>query len=157
MGLNKKHQIKITAQDLAPFVGLPCAIYSGGETVPHYIEGVDIHLNKVIAERVNYNPEQIKPVLKDLECLTVEDTVFISCDIMGYERGTVKEQKKWHQNDLRDIREYGSIQFDTRDSIFLPKIMEYFTRKGYNLHLLPHGTYLIKHKDGKVVDSNDKA
>ena len=83
---------KLTAQDLILFIGLPCAIYDllpNGEinkdvVAPAYIEGVDVHLNKIIAERVSYEPAQIKPILKRLEELTMSDTVFISCDIMGY-------------------------------------------------------------------------
>lgn len=146
---------KIKALDLAPFVGLQCAIYSGGEPVSHYIEGVDIHLNKVIAERVNYNPEEVKPILKDLKCLSIENTVHISCAIMEYDKGTKKEQKKWHENDLKDIEEFGFIQFHTSDSIWLPQIINYLIKEGFNLHLLPHGTYLIKGKDGIVRDSHE--
>lgn len=146
---------KITALDLAPFVGLPCAIYSGGEPVSHYIEGVDVYLNKVIAERVNYEPEQVKPILKDLCLLSIEDTVYISCNIMEYDKGTKEVQKKWHKNDLNDISEYGMIQFHTSDSIFIPKIAQYLTIKGYNLGLLPPGAYLLKQKDGSVIETNE--
>ena len=145
--------IKITAQDLILYIGLPCAIYDGGEPVSHYIEGVDVNQNKVIAERTNYNPEQIKPILKPLEELTIEDTVFISCEIMEYDKPVNElEKMQWHHNDLNNIKEFGFIQFEKHDSIWMPKVIEYLIRKGYNLNLLPHGTYLVINKNGKTID-----
>lgn len=140
---------KITAKDLAPYVGLPCAIYDGGEPVSHYIEGVDIHLNKVIAERVNYEPEQVKPILRRLEDITVEETVYISCDIMGYDRENDELHQKWNQNDKEQINKFGFFQFDTRDSIFTPAVTLYLISRGFNLHLLPEGSYL--ETDGEKV------
>lgn len=138
---------KITAKDLIMFIGLPCAIYDKKTVVPAYIEGVDVHLNKVIAERVKYEPAQVKPILKRLEELTIDDTVFISCDIMGYDKPKNNlERMKWHHNDLNDIKEFGFIQFATHDSIWMPKVSEYLIRKGYNLELIPHGTYLLQNE-----------
>ena len=68
-------KIKITAQDLILCIGLPCAIYDllpNGEinkdvVAPAYIEGVDLHLNKIIAERVSYESVQVKPILNVLK------------------------------------------------------------------------------------------
>lgn len=141
-------QPKITALELAPFVGLQCM--SNGEI--QRLDGVDIRLDSAMSKMTRYMPESVKPILKNLNCLTIEDTVYISCDIMGYDRGSIKEQKKWHKNDLRDIEEYGFIQFDTKDSIYMPQIMHYLTKKGFNLHLIPHGTYLVQDKNGKIED-----
>jgi hypothetical protein len=119
---------------------------------PAYIEGVDVHLNKIIAERVSYEPVQIKPILKQLEALTIDDSVFISCEIMGYEKSNDDAYKKWNQNDLNEIKEFGFIQFDKSDSIHMPKVTEYLIRKGYNMELIPHGTYLLQNKDGKATE-----
>jgi len=153
----------ITAKDLQFYVGLPCAIYELNEDgtinndidpAPAHIEGVDVSLNKIIAERVNYEPQQIKPILKDLEQLTIEDTVHISCVIMGYDDGTLQEKIQWNRNDLIDIKEFGFIQFDKSDSIFTPEIILYLIKQGYNLHLLPHGSYLIENKNGRAIETN---
>lgn len=152
---------KITAQDLILYIGLPCAIYDllpNGEinkdvVAPAYIEGVDVHLNKVIAERVNYEPIQVKPILKRLEELTIDDTIFINCEIMGYNKPKNHlERMKWHHDDLRDIHEYGFMQFATHESIWMPKITEYLVRKGYNMELIPHGTYLLQNKNGIATE-----
>lgn len=143
-------QKKVTAKDLSLFVGLPCAIYGGGDPVSHYIEGVDIDTNKVIAERVNYNPEQIKPIFRKLEDITIEESVHISCDIMGYDSSTDDMHRQWNQNDKMDITEFGMIQFDTKDSIFLPKVMKYLIERGFNLHLIPEGTYLEVDEKGYI-------
>jgi hypothetical protein len=159
-GYSPTVKAKITAQDLILYIGLPCAIYDllpNGEinknvVAPAYIEGVDVNQNKVIAERVNYEPIQIKPILKRLEDFTIEDSVFIS-EVMEYDKAENESEKmQWHHNDLNDIREFGFIQFDTSDSIFIPKIIEYLIRKGYNLHLLPHGTYLLQNKNGIATE-----
>lgn len=47
----------------------------GIEPVSHYLEGIDWHLNKVIAERVSYPIEWIKPILSRLEDMTEEDWI----------------------------------------------------------------------------------
>jgi len=47
------------------------------------------------------------------------------------------------------------IQFDTKDSIFMPLIITYLIKQGYDLHLLPHGSYVIQDKDGKITNLND--
>jgi hypothetical protein len=142
----KQSKNKIKASDLIFCVGLPCAILEEGDPISHYIEGVDVTKNEIIAERVNWKPSQIKPILKRLEDWTIEDTVFLSCNILGYD-DEPKKYKKWHANDLRDIKEYGFIQFATHDSIHMPKVIEYFIREGYDLGLLPKGTYLIQNKN----------
>lgn len=146
----------VTAKQLINFIGLPCLIYDGGKPVPHpRIEGVDIDTNEVIAERTNYKPIQIKPILKKLEDIRLKDVIHYSCDIMGYDRETEEEQIKWFQNDLHQIREFGMIQFDTKDSIYLPKVFQYLTEQGYDLGLLPHGSYLIMDNDGNIENLND--
>ncbi len=68
---------EVTAKQLINFIGLPCLIYDGGQPVPHdRIEGVDIDCNEVIAERTNYKPIQIKPILKKFELYFVNDFDF---------------------------------------------------------------------------------
>jgi len=147
--------MEVTAKDLIYYIGLPCAIYDGGKPVSHpRIEGVDIDCNEVIAERTNYKPNQIKPILKELEDITVEDVVHYSVNLMGYDDEPDKHEL-WHQNDVNQIKEFGMIQFDTRDSIYMPLIITYLMKQGYDLHLLPHGSYLIQDKFGKITNLND--
>jgi hypothetical protein len=137
---------KITALDLAPFVGLQCAIYKGSKPSHLFskqIDGVNIKLNKVIVDGKKHNPEDIKPILQELSELTVEDTVHINCNIIGYDKSSKKQYQKWHETDLNDIKEYGFLQFDTSQSIFLPEIIKYLISRGFNMELIPHGTYLI--------------
>jgi len=147
--------MEITAKDLIYYIGLPCLIYDGGEPVPHsHIEGVDIDTDEIIAERTTYKPKQIKPILKELENITIQDSVYISVNIMGYDDEPNKH-KLWHKNDVNQIKEFGMIQFDTQDSIFMPLIITYLMKQGYNLELLPHGSYLIKDNVGKITNLND--
>lgn len=149
-------ELKITAKDLSLFVGLPCLIFDGGKPVSHYIEGVDIDQNKVIAERTNYNPEQIKPILRRLEDITVEETVHISCNILEYDMANESIHKTWNENDKKEINEFGMIQFNKQDSIFMPLIIAYLIKQGFNLHLIPHGTYFEKDSQGRLLTEEYK-
>ncbi len=145
---------KITALDLAPFVGLQCAIYKNSKPSHLFskqMDGVDIKLNKVIVGGKKYNPEDVKPVLQELSELTVGDTVHINCNIIGYDKVSKKQQQKWHETDLNDIKEYGFLQFDTSQSIFLPEIIKYLVSRGFNMELIPHGTYLIGNNNAGVL------
>ena len=161
---NTEIEKTITSKDLQFYVGLPCAIYELNadgtinkdiEPAPAHTEGVDVSLNKIIAERVNYEPQQIKPILKNIEEITLEDVVHISCDIMGYDRETPEKEKGWLEDDLNDIKEFGFFQFEKHDSIFMPSVILYLIKQGYNLHLLPHGSYLIYNKNGRAFESNE--
>lgn len=70
---------KITAQKLALYPNCQCVIVeqsvTTGEEIktPATIEGFDFVLNKVISERRNWNPEQIKPILRPLSGLTGDE------------------------------------------------------------------------------------
>jgi len=144
---------KITALDLAPFVGLQCAIYKGlkpSHLFSKRIDGVDINLNKVIVDGKKHNPEDVKPILQELSEFTIKDTLHITCNIIGYTKVSKKEQKKWHEKDLNDIKEYGFLQFNTSESIFLPEIIKYLVGRGFNMELIPHGTYLISSNNGVI-------
>ena len=157
---------KITAKDLQFYIGLPCAIYELNsddtinkniDPVSHYIEGVDINEDKIIAERAYWKPHQIKPILKNLEEISVRETIHISCTIMGYDSAENEDQKiRWNKNDKTDIKEFGFIQFDKSDSIFMPHVILYLMKQGYNLHLLPSGSYLIENKGGRAIETPEE-
>ncbi len=141
---------KITASDLQFYCGLSCLVYGGGEPVTDTIEGVDIIQNKVISERANYEPHQIKPILKQLKDITLEVVAYIFCDIAGYDR---KEEyfEDWHKEALFDINQFGYLQFDKSDSIWTAPVAIYLLKQGYNLHLLPHGSYVEINKEGELI------
>ena len=61
---------KLKAKDFRLFIGCPCYIFDTDQPVPSTIEGIDGVLNMVISERVNYNPNVIKPILRRFENLS---------------------------------------------------------------------------------------
>lgn len=66
----------LKAIDFRFFIGCPCYITDTDEPVLSTIEGIDADINMVISERVNYSPNQIKPVLRRFDSLSrheVED------------------------------------------------------------------------------------
>ena len=65
-----------------------------------------------------------------------------------------KISKKDFEKLKTNIKEFGFIQFDKSDSIFTPEIILYLIKQGYNLHLLPHGSYLIENKNGRAIETN---
>lgn len=54
---------------------VPIAIYDGGDPVGHYVEGFDWNLpeKEVIAERVGWDYSKIKPILRPLDSLTLDE------------------------------------------------------------------------------------
>lgn len=131
----------IFAKDLALYANKMCMVNIGGELHNGRIDGVDFKNNLVYCLGNKHFPQNVIPLLKKMEDITVEQSVYISTEIMGYDKSDDETHKKWNENDKRDIDEFGFIQFDTKDSIFMPKIIAYFLKEGFNLHLLPKGTY----------------
>lgn len=67
--LTNKDKLKYFAQ----YLGCDILIYDGGDPVSHYLEGIDIVSEKVIAERTSYDVSKIKLLLKtndDIKSLT---------------------------------------------------------------------------------------
>jgi len=64
---------KLKAIDFKFFIGCPCVIKDSSEPIPSTIEGIDIHLDAVISERVNYCPSLVKPILRNMESLNREE------------------------------------------------------------------------------------
>lgn len=62
--------MKKRAIDFRFFIGCSCAIMDGDEPTPSHIEGIDVHTNKIISERVDWDPELIKPVLRRFDSLS---------------------------------------------------------------------------------------
>lgn len=57
------------------YMGQPCAICDTDNPVSDFIEGCDFVQDKIISERVNWNPEIIKPILRDISDMTIEEAV----------------------------------------------------------------------------------
>jgi len=66
MELNIKH--------LSPYLPYKLSIidFKSKEPYPMEMEGFDTHLNKIIAERMNWEYNEVKPVLRNLSDLTKE-------------------------------------------------------------------------------------
>lgn len=61
------------------YPGVDIAICEKGiEPVSHYLEGIDWENDSVIAERVNYKFEQIKPILRLLSNMTDEEAIVLA-------------------------------------------------------------------------------
>ncbi len=144
---------KITALDLQFYCGLPCLVYGGGEPVNDTIEGVDIIQNKVISERANYEPYQIVPILRKLEDITIDEVAHIIIEIQGYDDVSQKVKEDWHKEALHDILNFGYFQFDKNQTIWTPPITMYLIKQGFNLHLLPHKSYVEIDKQGKLINN----
>lgn len=61
---------ELKAIDFRFFIGCSCYIMDTDIPVPSTVEGIDIHLNTVISERVNYEPNVIKLILRRFETLS---------------------------------------------------------------------------------------
>lgn len=143
----------ITAKDLALYIGCMCMYLDKDETLHKgMISDVDTKRNKVFVthQSEEFEPERVFPMLKLLENITIEESVHISCQIMGYDEEDEETHKKWNQNDKQSMIEFGYFQFDTQDSIYTPLITMYLISRGYNLHLLPEGSYV--EFNGREVD-----
>lgn len=143
----------ITAKDLASYIGCMCMFLNEKEELAKgLITDVNTKRNKVFVSHhpEEFEPEKVFPILKLLENITIEDTIHISCEIMGYDREDDETHKKWNENDKQSMIEFGYFQFDTKDSIYTPAITMYLISRGYNLHLLPHGSYV--EFDGREID-----
>lgn len=71
----------MTAKDFIFYVGCDCLIFDNFENPklgsPSYIEGVDIIANKVICERANFDPSLIKPILRPISDMKIEEAIKI--------------------------------------------------------------------------------
>lgn len=68
---------KLTQNPIHLYAGVPCAICDSDEPVPDHIEGCDWYQDKILAERVSWEPEIIKPILRDISDITKEEALHI--------------------------------------------------------------------------------
>ena len=120
---NKSKRIPkpLRAIDFKFYIGSPCLIYElpGSkhkcEPVPDRIEGIDMVANKVISERTNYDPIQVKPILKPLNTLTEADHDFL-------------DESEPHALSLKEFRQH------VKDSPFFnPREFAYLLDQNYDV------------------------
>ncbi len=97
------------------------------EPVPHWLEGIDFDLKQVIAERVNYNPDWIKMILKPLTEIS---------DPEAFEVATI-------QHGSPDLWKCIKIDICNRENLYAltTRSYQFLQSKGYDL---PH--YLLGDK-----------
>ncbi len=86
------------------------------EPVPHYLEGIDFHLQEVIAERVNYNPDWVKLILKPLH--SIKDYELIECCFIGYPLAFVGNNQKSKWTVTRSEQNFATIKCKWSDFSF---------------------------------------
>lgn len=117
-------------QVMAPYYKCPLVIYEpSAQPVSHYLEGVDYNQNQIIAERVNYNPQWIKLVLKPLSKITDNDALEVG--------------KMFRCCSSAEIVREHFIKYP--DCVIPYQIYQYLQSKGYDLpHYLLGGKTLHK-------------
>lgn len=140
----------LTAEDLINCVCLPCTINDYGD-VKYYIQGVDVNKNIVIVDSEGLDPKNITPILRRLIDITVEETVFITCNIMKYNQEDKESHLIWNQNDKQMIEKFGFFQLEEHDFEYIPIITSYLIKRGFNLGLLPEGSYLEMDEDSQII------
>lgn len=68
---------KLDKNPIHLYIGVPCAICDTDMPVSDTIEGCDWIQDKIIAERVDWEPEVIKPVLRDVSDITNQEALEI--------------------------------------------------------------------------------
>lgn len=66
---------KLEKNPLYLYMGQPCAVCDTNEPVSDFIEGCDFVQDKVIAERTTWEPEIIKPILRDISDMNKEEAI----------------------------------------------------------------------------------
>lgn len=119
----------LKAVDFRFFIGCPCYITDTDEPVLSTIEGIDGDLNMVISERVNYPPNQIKPVFRRFESLsrheveglnklwpnerisrTVTDSIVMDAEIINYLTSLNVDVLGWIDQGLAIDAAYNSMK-----------------------------------------------
>lgn len=91
------------------YVGSPCAIFDSAEPVSDTIEGCDYVQDKIIAERVNWSPTIIKPILRDISDITSEEALEVA-NLVWFARGLKRIEKV--EIKTTPLFPYAAIYFD---------------------------------------------
>lgn len=100
---------KLQRNPLYLYTGQPCAICDTDEPVSDRIEGCDIVDDTIIAERADWNPSIIKPILRDISDMTDEEGLEVA-NIAWWALGNKKIEKV--EVKRTPIFPYTAIYFD---------------------------------------------
>ncbi len=100
---------KLEQNPIHLYAGSPCAICDTDEPVSDYIEGCDFTNDKIIAERVDWEPEIIKPILRDISNITLEEALEVA-NLVWFALGNKKIDKV--ELKTTPIFPYAAIYFD---------------------------------------------
>lgn len=100
---------KLEKNPIYLYMGQPCVICDTDEPVPDIIEGCDFVQDQVICERVNWDPNIIKPVLRDISDMTLEEALEVA-NLVWFALG----HKKINSVEIKTtpLFPYASIYFD---------------------------------------------
>lgn len=68
---------KLDKNPIHLYIGSPCVICDTDEPVSDKIEGCDYEQDVIICERTNWDPDLIKPILKPISNITVEEALHV--------------------------------------------------------------------------------
>lgn len=80
---------KLEKNPIHLYAGQPCAICDTDQPVPDTIEGCDFVQDKIIAERTDWDPSVIKPILRDISDMTREEALEVA-DMVWFAIGNGK-------------------------------------------------------------------
>lgn len=112
-GISKNRKVFISkyfdANPIHLYIGSPCAIYDTSEPVSAFIEGYDSCQDKIISERVNYDPKIIKPILRDISNITNSEALEVA-NLVWFALGN----KKINKVEIKStpLFPYAAIYFD---------------------------------------------
>lgn len=167
---------KLEKNPLYLYMGQPCAVCDTNEPVSDFIEGCDFVQDKVIAERTTWEPEIIKPILRDISDMNKEEAI----EVVNIAWWPINQQRieevelkttplfphagiyfKWPLKE--DFPDEFILSFDrSHNTIRLIKIKDektydmpiyqahkltaYLISRGFDLGLLEEGTFIIRNK-----------
>ncbi len=113
---------KIKCKIFSQYLGESILIFEPNiDPVSHWLEGIDFDLKQVIAERVNYNPDWIKLILRPLTDITNEEAIEMA-ELCGGIKGEILLNRP---ENLKDKDIHFSVQVYTNK----PKFSSYSTPK----------------------------
>lgn len=107
------------------YIGSPCAVCDTNDPVSDHIEGCDFVNDEIISERVNYKPEIIKPILRDISNMTSEEALEVA-NLVWFAIGNKKIDKV--EVKTTPIFPYAAIYFDWSPDQMIYDSLEYDDR-----------------------------
>ena len=116
---------KLEQNPIHLYIGQPCAIYDTDEPVSDTIEGCDFVQDKIIAERTNWDPSVIKPILRDISNIKMDEALEVA-NIVWFALGNKKIDKV--EIKTTPLFAYAAIYFDWSVDQFIFDSTDYKNR-----------------------------